>query len=342
MTPVRLVLIGAVSVVTAGAIVVAGPPGPAGATGQASAACSWTVRALPTISAQPMLDVNAVMGTDDAGTFSGTSAGHAVLWRDATLVDLGPGIAVDVNQRSEAVGWRPDADFILHATLWRGTRPVPLAEPPGAMETRATGINRVGLIVGTATVRGPDPNSGTRHAVVWSARSPGQVRDLGTLGDDPLEATDLTGVTEQGVMVGRTLNQRDFSSHAVVGTLQTGLRELSGTMPSDSLGAAGAAGRYIAGMQGSTAVLWTDGRPSLLPQGNGSAAVAVNRHGTVVGVSPFGDHPQVWFRGAAPVPLPNLVQGAQSNAATVAADNTVGGASYGADVPPLPVLWSCR
>ena len=180
-------------VALAGTAVLAGTAGtavPAAAAPAPAAGCRWTAQVLPTV---PTTDFAAstVRGTDGHRTYAGHSNGHAVLWRDGRLVDLGPGLAEDVNRRGAAVGFQQDDSFLSHATLFRGGAAIRLAEPAEADASRATGITDAGLIVGTADFFGE--TGGTSHAVVWSAGDPGRVTDLGTLGGDEANATSLVG-----------------------------------------------------------------------------------------------------------------------------------------------------
>jgi uncharacterized membrane protein len=307
-------------------------------SGEGQRACTWTVRLLPTV---PTTDFafSDVRGTDGHSTFAGFSNGHAVLWRDGRLIDLGRGGAEDVNRRGDAVGFQADSDHMTHATLFRGGAAIRLAEPAGALATRATGINDAGLIVGTVEFfGGTDP----QPTLVWSARTPGKVLDLGTLDGDEANATWLAGVNEQGTLIGNVVNQNMLTPMAVVGTVRGGLRALVGTTADAMTTANGISGRYIAGSEylpgAGGPVRWVDGRAQILP--GGGDARAVNNRGTVVGWR--SGNPLLWSGAADPVELPIPAGLRHAGAHAITERGTVAGASVKDSSETLPTLWSCH
>jgi uncharacterized membrane protein len=329
----------------AGAAALVGVGGPADAAPYPNRAgqlaCTWAAQVLPTMPTAEFA-ANGVNGTDGDETFAGYSNGHAVLWRDGRLIDLGGGGAEDVNRGGDAVGVQLDSNYVPHATLFRAGTAIRLAEPANASETRATGINEAGFIVGAGViVRGTE---GTFHALVWSARTPGSVTDLGTLHGDEANGIRLVGVNERGMLIGNAFNANTGTSTAVIGTVRGGLRALPGSAPAASTTAVGITGRYIVGTQylnGSTQpVRWVNGRAQVLP--GDAEANGVNRWGTVVGRRSDLSTAVIWTGVTDPVELP-IPAGLQQPGATAITDRgTVAGFGFDNTSAQQPVLWSCR
>jgi probable HAF family extracellular repeat protein len=329
----------------AGAAALAGVAGTAGAapnpTGAGNQACTWAAQVLPTVPTTTGYAWGGVAGTDGDRTFAGNSNGHAVLWRDGRLIDLGVGEAADVNGGGDAVGYQFDSSAYSHAILFRAGTAIRLAEPANVHATRATGINEDGLIVGTGDINGD--TMGTSHALVWSASTPGRVTDLGTLDGDEANATSLVGVNEDGTLIGNVVNQNTLALTAVTGTVTGGLRVLPGSTPGAST-VASIVGRYSVGAQynggGNHAVRWRNGRAQLLP--GDADAHGVNSQGTVVGQRADFSTGVVWTGVGDPVDLP-IPAGDNSATATMITDHgTVGGEAFTAASELQPVLWSCH
>ena len=90
-------------------------------------------------------DRASVWAISDNGTAVGSSGDHAVIWKpDGTVVDLGEGMAVDINNLGQvvmhtlegAVLWQPDGSFVTLPCL------------PGSTSSFASAINDNGWIVG--------------------------------------------------------------------------------------------------------------------------------------------------------------------------------------------------
>ena len=280
---------------------------------------------------------SGVRGTDGDHTFAGYSNGRAVLWRDGRVIDLGVGVAEDVNGSGDAVGTQQDSNYVPHATLFRAGTAVRLAEPATAGETHANGINDAGLIVGSAGF--PGPTGGTWHALVWSADTPGSVIDLGTLDGNEANGTRLVGVNEAGTLIGNAWDPNTSRQTAVIGTVHGGLRALRG-----STRVAGTVATAIAGIQylpgGIQTVRWVNGRVQVLP--GGAEANGVNSQGTVVGRRFDLITGLIWTGAADPVELPIPAGLTQAGAAAITDGGTVGGYGFNDRSEALPVLWSCR
>lgn len=89
---------------------------------------------------------------------SGNPTSRAVIWDGATLTDLGPGTARDINNVGQVTGLSS-----LGATLWNGTTATALGV---AMEPVA--INDAGAIIGNRDSRDPDTFEWKTTARVWS------------------------------------------------------------------------------------------------------------------------------------------------------------------------------
>ena len=343
--PVRRAATGVAGITLAGAAALVGVAGPAEAAPNPSRAvaqaCSWAAQVLPTV---PITDfaASAVRGTDGNQTFAGYSNGHAVLWRDGRLIDLGVGVAEDVNGSGDAAGTQQDSNYVPHATLFRAGTAVRLAEPANAGETHANGINDAGLIVGSAGV--PGPTGGTWHALVWSAHTPGDVIDLGTLYGKEANGTRLVGVNEAGTLIGNAYDPNTSRQTAVIGTVHGGLRALRGSTRDASTVANAITGRYVAGIRylngGIQTVRWVNGRAQVLP--GAAEASGVNSQGTVVGRRSDLITGLIWTGAADPVELPIPTGLSQAGAAAITDGGTVGGYGFNDRSEALPVLWSCR
>jgi hypothetical protein len=337
-------LFSAVSVVLAGVAVVPGAAlaapaaGSAAAAGSVHGACGWTVQVLRGLPGQQS---GMVMGTDDGHRWAGQSGRQAVVWRDGRVTAIGPdySIASDVNRAGLAVGIQSGADGQAQGMLWGGPTPVALAVPPGLQISEVTGISDTGVIVGNASGFDPTQPDGSReHGLIWSVRDPATVRDLTPAGENLL----LSGVTDDGVLVG-TLNRYPLvrSERAVIGTSRAGLQILPSTTPDAATIAYGGGGRYVVGNEYDPVagdfrpVIWTDGQgPRQLPGTGPTAAVAVNRHRLVAGLTI--DAGWAWHNGQ-PEQLP--APDAPTYAITVNDAGQIGGHL---GFPFQPAVWTCR
>ena len=343
--PVRRAAIRLSGITLAGAAALTGVAGAAEAAPNPNSAghhaCTWAAQVLPTAPAGEYA-FNGVTGTDGNRTFAGYSNGHAVLWRDGRLIDLGGGGAEDVNRGGDAVGAQADSDYSPRATLFRAGTAIRLAEPAHTAESRATGINDAGLIVGSGVIT--HGTEGTFHALVWSARSPGSVTDLGTLDSDEANSTRLVGVNERGTLIGNAFNPNTGTATAVIGTVRGGLRALPGSTANATATAVAITGRYIVGTQyvdGSIQpVRWTNGRAQVLP-GDGDVN-AVNSLGTAVGRRSDLTAGLVWTGITEPSELPMPAGLTQPGATSITNRGTIAGFGFDRTSAEQPVLWSCR
>lgn len=114
----------------------------------------------------------------------GTKDGRAVVWQNGTITPLGPGVAIDINERGEVVGQRDE-----RVVVWRKGTTIDLG--PGT----PVAINDVGQVVGW---RGPP---GRSHAFLWQR---GTMTDLGTLGG---RWSFPTAISNRGQIVGYSLSR---------------------------------------------------------------------------------------------------------------------------------------
>ena len=137
---------------------------------------------------------------NEQGVVVGASNGHAVVWRDRRIGDLGTlgggfSTATDVNERGEIVGYSttsPRVDAEVHAVLWRHGHVIDLGRLPGGDNSYATAINDVGEVVGYSAT---EPGNLALHAFAWRR---GSMTDLGR----PNATSTAQDVTNRGRVVG--------------------------------------------------------------------------------------------------------------------------------------------
>jgi probable HAF family extracellular repeat protein len=158
-------------------------------------------------------DINNRGEVVGVATLPGDQIGHAFVWRDGVLEDLGtlPGgtvsIGYAINQRGQVVGTADASDGSVHAFLWhRGTGmfdlgPLSLGGDPA--ETMPHAMNNRGQVVGEAENAGGD-----LHGFLWDG---GLMNDLGTLGGSRSFASDIN---QRGEIVGASKIADDTSYYA--------------------------------------------------------------------------------------------------------------------------------
>ncbi len=121
----------------------------------------------PTVTPPPLpqhyqaTDLPPISGSNAAQANGVNSAGHAVgysvlnsvpygtLWKDGTVIDLGPNTLADaINDSDQIVGYRKDPQGLTHAYLWPDM--ADLGSIAGYDSSIATGINNSGTVVGVA------------------------------------------------------------------------------------------------------------------------------------------------------------------------------------------------
>src|SRR2546430_378765 len=140
----------------------------------------------------------------DLGTLGGTQSGRAFLWTNGTMTDLGPSGAYAINNAGKIVGVSGP-----HASVWNNGAMTDLGTL-GGLSSDAYGINEAGQIVG-----GSDSGSGSR-AFLWDN---GTMTDLGTLVSDI--GSWSYGVSNVGQAVGVSYAPYGASTsfHAVIWTI---------------------------------------------------------------------------------------------------------------------------
>jgi probable HAF family extracellular repeat protein len=170
------------------------------------------------------LGVFSAIAINNAGEVAGSNNGHAVLYSNGQLTDLGTlggrsSSASGINDAGQVTGVADTADGVQHAFLYATGQMIDIGSAlGGTIATRATAINNAGQIVGTLgatsgflysngqiTPLGFSPtainNAGqvvgsNQRAVLYSN---GQLTDLGTLGDPFSRAL---GINDRGQVVG--------------------------------------------------------------------------------------------------------------------------------------------
>jgi probable HAF family extracellular repeat protein len=237
---------------------------------------------------------------------TGGPAGHAVLWKDGEMVDLGTlggleSAAVYVNNGGQVVGMATsDAVFdsvsflgaALHPFLWQDGVMRDLGTLGGPDATPASGCtnDRNGLVAGTSLTNST-PNattdSPTQHPFLWEN---GRMLDLGTLGGTLASAQCANS---GGQVIGQSNLAGDVEQHAFLwerGTM-TDLATLGGSFSvalwlNDAGEAVG--GALTPGDESFHASLWRHGVITDLGTLDGdcfSQAEAINSSGQIVGES---------------------------------------------------------
>ncbi len=175
--------------------------------------------------------LSAARAIDDGGRVVGwslTASGrqHATLWHDGRTIDLNDLIgpqretwelthAGAINRRGQVVGngrYREDGrdyirGFILDLADPENLRQLPPME--GDDETRVTGLNDKGLVVGTSDTRG----------VLWDGD---QIIDLGEIGEHPAKPV---AINNTGHVVGH-FTSGSHETHAFLWTREAGMVDL--------------------------------------------------------------------------------------------------------------------
>ncbi len=271
-------VVSAVTATVAGSVAMLGTPASAAPVGEAA----YAVTDLGTLAGAPD---STAMGVNDRGDVVGQSGGHAVLWRDGRIVDLGTlggsySTAVDVNERGDVVGYGQVAGGGGdHAFVWRGGRLIDLSPLPGFSSSYAFAVNDRGDVVGTSV--------GDRgiNAVLW--RPDGTAVDLtAQTGLDEVTDLDNAGrlvgsVTPDGMNLYPALWYRGRT---------TVLSDRSGT--ASAINDRGEITGYFYGGFGNS-FMWRGGRLteiSLLPDMPAASAMqaqGINNRGQVVGFGGF-------------------------------------------------------
>ena len=220
-------------------------------------------------------------------------ATYASAERDSvTMIDLGtlPGggnsVALDINDKAQAVGNAVAAGGYTHAVLWEKGGIVDLDVFPGDAGSNALAINNRGQVVGysySAVLYGPV------HAVLWQD---GRVIDLGGL--PGAKESMAIGINEKGQIVGSSGRHAvlwDNGKVVDLGVFSEGATSSATRINNHS---------QIIGHNSGYPVLWEDGLVVRLLDLNGGSVRALNNKGEIVGyTNTLGStsKPFVWRRG---------------------------------------------
>ena len=186
----RRLLIAGVAVVLAVASLTAGGSG-------AAAGGRWLIRDLGTLGGD-WSEAVAINGRGEVigSSFTATEGSHGFIWRNGRMLDLGPGGAVALSDKSQVIVVRSFTGRNW-SRVWEDGRVRKLPPLPGWRDSYAAAINNRGQIVGWSGKKPSGSDAvGVQHAVMWQN---GRITDLGTLGGTSSEAT---AINERGQIVG--------------------------------------------------------------------------------------------------------------------------------------------
>jgi len=174
------------------------------------------VQELPTLIGD---SAGAAFTINDRGQIAGasgscTTAFHAVLWQDGTVINLGSlggtvNLLGDINNQGQVTGFsNPPGDATIHAFLWQNGVMTDLGTLPGDVGSSGDGINSKGQVVG-----GSFDVDGNTRAIIWEN---GVMTDLNTLipVDSPLFLIEATGtINSRGQIAGIALQTSTGELH---------------------------------------------------------------------------------------------------------------------------------
>jgi probable HAF family extracellular repeat protein len=228
-----------------------------------------------------------VVGVSHTIGATGQLENHAFLWSNGVMRDLGnfgpipsPGRAysqaLGINDAGRVVGEANRPDGQVRAFLWANGTMYGLGTL-GGQQSRASGINSSGQVVGYSTLAAAPGTDPVTHAFLWQN---GAMKDLGTLGGD---YSNAFGINRSGVVVGES-RTAGGAIHAF--RWANGIMTDLGPQGGRSQALAINFGGRIVGMRSSRATVWVNGQPSFWgPAGEISAAFGINDAGLVVGTT---------------------------------------------------------
>ena len=162
--------------------------------------------------------------TNDSGDIVGRGGTQAFLRHSGVTVDLGSGIAYDINNSGTVVGWSGGSTSL--ATVWFSPSNLQvIGGLPGSHESLAQAINNQGQVVGWCTFPGENPWS---RAFLWT-RDNG-FTDLGAPpGSMRVEAVDIN---DAGSVVG--VVEYDTGPSAFLWTPELGMLDINNLLDEES------------------------------------------------------------------------------------------------------------
>jgi probable HAF family extracellular repeat protein len=254
----------------------------------------------------------------------------ALRW-SATRLGITGGLATDVNNQGQVVGYR-GTNQGTRAFLWSNGTFQHLGTLGGG-DSRAFAINEAGQVIGRSTTA-----TGATHAFLWQN---GTMRDLGTL---DAEFSDATGIDGSGRVVGSTENFTGMGTRAFL--WENGqMRRLAGldTVPSAATGIdnQGRIVGWYGDRQSPRAFLWTAGRVTDLGTLGGPwSAANATVGGKIVGSSAKATGVQrafLWQNGT--MTGLGAISGGNSGASAINALGVIVGWSQQPDSQPRAVIW---
>jgi uncharacterized membrane protein len=136
-------------------------------------------------------------GEHVAGWSISNGISKAVLWKNGTVENLGPGVAYGLNSLNQVVGYAPESNGVFHATLWDHDGTVSdLLTLNGFDSSLASGINDAGEVVGVSF---SSQNLANQAGFRWTAST----------GIQPIQgAASVSGENANGDVAGMTVDFR--------------------------------------------------------------------------------------------------------------------------------------
>lgn len=264
------------------------------ASGAAASASAGQQYALVRLALPPGWSSGEALGVNGSGQVAGAvlasnTTSQPALWltpRDVQLLRLPKGaiggVATDINDAGDIVGYARKPDGSDHAVVWTGRKARWLPETTGAVQGVAQSINRVGDVVGFESRIDGEHATFWSHTTIPPARKAPITGPLGTTAFDINNSMLTAGA--QAIPLAGPITAFTWMPGQQPTTLQSALPDQDAF--AEALNDDGLVVGFAITDQGTQAVSWGSGQLSVLPLPAGKAhsqAWDVNSSGTVVG-----------------------------------------------------------
>ncbi|WP_329182086.1 hypothetical protein OG754_40065 (plasmid) [Streptomyces decoyicus] len=282
-----------------------------------------------------------------AGETYGTSARHAVRWKNGQITDYGvlPGMSgasttvTGVNRDGTVVGYAVDADNTSHPFRSREGKleALPVPSFDGTMNAFATAVNDNGDIVGWAAA---DRDKAPMAAVMWPASAPGTVVRL-TGGLPETGQTSAVGIDQDGTVLVNVHPEDDPVSATAAYLWRAGnSRKLAAPSGAAQVQGYGISNGRVAGRADTSGIVW-DHNGTIVRADKGELLYSINRTGQSVGYQPSAPGAQVlgvWQLGTKIATL----AGIEKTVSVSADDGSLAGSIHSSTTRrTTPTTWRC-